>query len=90
MDDITRIDAQIRRSEDLTKLNEITVSATDVYNNTQITQFKIEKTESDKPIIAIETPIATFEMTDSTTGLSFPMALITRSSTILVTESVTR
>ncbi len=46
---------------DLIKLNEITVSATDVYNNTQITQFKIEKTESDKPIIAIETPIATFE-----------------------------
>jgi tetratricopeptide (TPR) repeat protein len=46
---------------ELTKLNEITVSATDVYNNTQITQYKIEKTESDKPIIAIETPIATFE-----------------------------
>ena len=46
---------------DLIKLNEITVSATDIYNNTQITQFKIEKTESDKPIIAIETPIATFE-----------------------------
>jgi len=46
---------------DLMKLNEITVSATDVYNNTQITQYKIEKTESDKPIIAIETPIATFE-----------------------------
>jgi tetratricopeptide (TPR) repeat protein len=46
---------------DLTKLNEITVSATDVYNNTQTEQFQIEKTESDKPIIAIETPIATFE-----------------------------
>jgi tetratricopeptide (TPR) repeat protein len=46
---------------DLIKLNEITVSATDVYNNTQLTQYKIEKTESDKPIIAIETPIATFE-----------------------------
>lgn len=46
---------------ELIKLNEITVSATDIYNNTQITQFKIEKTESDKPIIAIETPIATFE-----------------------------
>jgi tetratricopeptide (TPR) repeat protein len=46
---------------DLAKLNEITVSATDVYNNTQITQYKIEKTESDKPIIAIETPIASFE-----------------------------
>ncbi len=46
---------------ELQKLNEITISATDVYNNTQITQYKIEKTESDKPIIAIETPIATFE-----------------------------
>lgn len=46
---------------DLSKLNEITISATDVYNNTQITQYKIEKTESDKPIIAIETPIASFE-----------------------------
>lgn len=46
---------------DLTKLNEITISATDVYNNTQITQYKVEKTESDKPIIAIETPIASFE-----------------------------
>jgi tetratricopeptide (TPR) repeat protein len=46
---------------DLTKLNEITVSATDVYNNTSIAQFKIERTESDKPIIAIETPIASFE-----------------------------
>jgi len=49
------------RITDLTKLNEITVSATDVYNNTQISQYKIEKTESDKPIIAIETPIASFE-----------------------------
>jgi tetratricopeptide (TPR) repeat protein len=46
---------------ELTKLNEITVSATDIYNNTQTTQYKIEKTESDKPVIAIETPIATFE-----------------------------
>jgi tetratricopeptide (TPR) repeat protein len=46
---------------DLMKLNEITISATDVYNNTQTTTYRIEKTESDKPIIAIETPIATFE-----------------------------
>jgi tetratricopeptide (TPR) repeat protein len=46
---------------DLAKLTEITISATDVYNNTQITQYKIEKTESDKPIIAIETPVASFE-----------------------------
>lgn len=46
---------------DLGKLNELTVSATDVYNNTQTVQFRIEKTESDKPIIAIETPIASFE-----------------------------
>jgi len=46
---------------DITKLNELTVTVTDVYNNTQVTQFKLEKTESDKPIIAIETPIASFE-----------------------------
>ncbi len=46
---------------ELQKLNEITITATDVYNNTQTTQYKIEKNESDKPIIAIETPIATFE-----------------------------
>ena len=43
------------------KLNEITISATDVYNNTQTVQYKIEKTESDKPIIAIETPFTSFE-----------------------------
>jgi tetratricopeptide (TPR) repeat protein len=47
--------------KDVSKLNEITITATDVYNNTQIAQFKLEKTESDKPIIAIETPIASFE-----------------------------
>jgi tetratricopeptide (TPR) repeat protein len=45
----------------VTKLNEITLSATDVYNNTQTVQYKIEKTECDKPIIAIETPLASFE-----------------------------
>lgn len=45
----------------LNKLNEVTISATDAYNNTQISQYKIEKTESDKPIIAIETPITSFE-----------------------------
>lgn len=49
------------RIVDLSKLNEITISATDIYNNTQIVQYKIEKTESDKPIIAIETPVASFE-----------------------------
>jgi hypothetical protein len=43
------------------KLNEIIISATDVYNNTQTVQYKIEKTECDKPIIAIETPITSFE-----------------------------
>jgi tetratricopeptide (TPR) repeat protein len=46
---------------DLTRLNELVVSATDVYNNTQNAHFRIEKTESDKPVIIIETPIATFE-----------------------------
>lgn len=43
------------------RLNEITITATDVYNNTQAVQYKIERTETDKPIIAIETPIASFE-----------------------------
>jgi tetratricopeptide (TPR) repeat protein len=46
---------------DLIKLNDITISATDEYNNTRIIQFKLEKTESDKPIIAIEVPYTSFE-----------------------------
>ena len=46
---------------DLTKLNDITISATDEYNNTRIIQYKLEKTESDKPIIAIEVPYTSFE-----------------------------
>lgn len=45
----------------LTKLSEIVITAVDIYNNTQATQFKIEKTESNKPIIAIETPETSFE-----------------------------
>jgi len=47
--------------KDVSKLNEITLTVTDVYNNTQVSRFKLEKTESEKPIIAIETPIASFE-----------------------------
>lgn len=47
--------------KDLLRLNEISITATDVYNNVQATQYKIERTETDKPIIAIETPIASFE-----------------------------
>lgn len=43
------------------KLNEIILSVTDVYNNTQTVKYSIEKTEIDKPIIAIETPITSFE-----------------------------
>jgi tetratricopeptide (TPR) repeat protein len=43
------------------KLNEITLTVSDVYGNSLVQQFKLEKTESDKPIIAIETPIASFE-----------------------------
>lgn len=46
---------------EVTKLNELTMTVTDVYNNTSIVRYKLEKTESDKPVIAIETPIATFE-----------------------------
>jgi tetratricopeptide (TPR) repeat protein len=45
----------------LSKISDITVTAVDIYNNTQATKFKIEKTESNKPIIAIETPEASFE-----------------------------
>lgn len=46
---------------DLSKLNQITLSVTDVYNNTQTVQYKIEKTESDKPLIAIDIPFTSFE-----------------------------
>ena len=46
---------------DLSKLNEITISATDVYNNTQITQYKIEKPKATSQSLPIETPIASFE-----------------------------
>lgn len=45
----------------LSKISDITVTAVDIYNNTQATKFRIEKTESNKPIIAIETPEASFE-----------------------------
>jgi tetratricopeptide (TPR) repeat protein len=45
----------------LSKINDITVTAVDIYNNTQATLFKIEKTESNKPVIAIETPETSFE-----------------------------
>ena len=47
--------------KDFLKLNEVTITATDVYNNVTATQYRIERTETDKPIIAIETPIASFE-----------------------------
>jgi tetratricopeptide (TPR) repeat protein len=43
------------------KLNDITITVTDIYNNFTNINFKIEKTESDKPIIAIETPYTSFE-----------------------------
>lgn len=46
---------------DLAKLNELTLSVTDVYNNTQTVHYKIEKTESDKPVIAINIPFTSFE-----------------------------
>jgi len=45
----------------LSKINEIVITAIDIYNNTQATQFKIEKTESNKPAIAIEIPETSFE-----------------------------
>jgi tetratricopeptide (TPR) repeat protein len=45
----------------LIKATELTVIATDVYDNTQTTVFKVEKTETNKPIIALETPAASFD-----------------------------
>jgi tetratricopeptide (TPR) repeat protein len=45
----------------VSKLNEIAITAVDIYGNTQATQFKIEKTESNKPLIAIEIPETSFE-----------------------------
>lgn len=45
----------------LSKLSGISFTVSDIYNNTIASQFKIEKTESNKPIIAIETPAASFE-----------------------------
>lgn len=45
----------------LSKLSDVTFTVADIYNNTIATQFKIEKTESNKPLIAIETPAASFE-----------------------------
>ena len=46
---------------DVLKLNELTLTVTDVYGNSTSNQYKIERTESDKPIIAIETPYTSFE-----------------------------
>ena len=46
---------------DRSKLTDITLTVTDIYNNVNTSTFKIEKTESDKPIIAIETPYTSFE-----------------------------
>lgn len=45
----------------LAKISEITFTVTDIYNNTMATDFSVEKTESNKPFIAIETPAASFE-----------------------------
>lgn len=45
----------------LSKLSDITFTVADIYNNTIASQFRIEKTESNKPLIAIETPAASFE-----------------------------
>ncbi|MBX3163860.1 MAG: tetratricopeptide repeat protein [Bacteroidetes bacterium] len=38
------------------ELNEFSVSATDVYDNTETMLYQITRTESDKPVIIIETP----------------------------------
>lgn len=43
------------------KLNELTFTVTDVYDNSTVGQYKVERTESDRPIIAIEAPYTSFE-----------------------------
>lgn len=43
------------------KASEIVVLATDVYENTQNLVLKIERTESDKPLVSLETPAASFD-----------------------------
>ena len=43
------------------KASEIVVLATDVYENTQNLVLKIERTESDKPVVSLETPAASFD-----------------------------
>lgn len=45
----------------LLKASEIVVLATDVYENTQNLVLKIERTEANKPVIALETPAASFD-----------------------------
>lgn len=45
----------------LLKTNEIILLATDVYENTQNQVLKIERTEANKPVIALETPAASFD-----------------------------
>ncbi|MBN8691661.1 MAG: tetratricopeptide repeat protein [Bacteroidetes bacterium] len=45
----------------LLKTNEIILLATDVYENTQNLVLKIERTEANKPVIALETPAASFD-----------------------------
>lgn len=51
----------ILKVSDGSKLNDITIFATDNYSNTASAKYAIERTESDKPIIAIETPYTSFE-----------------------------
>lgn len=45
----------------LLKINEIILLVTDVYENTQNQVLKIERTEANKPVIALETPAASFD-----------------------------
>lgn len=40
----------------LTKTNDVTIIATDVYNNVQSLVYKVERTEVNKPVIVLETP----------------------------------
>lgn len=46
---------------DLKKESDLVVLATDVYDNSVSSYFRIQKTETNKPIIALETPAASFD-----------------------------
>ncbi len=49
------------RASGLVKANDVVLVATDIYDNSTTVTYKIEKTETNKPIIALESPAASFD-----------------------------